>query len=95
MATKARPYEYVHYALKMRPELLKIINDNYTFCLIDPESYMRKLCDIIGDILKRFKQLMVNYMGEKTLIIRNLAIGVPAGFNDFKSYSKWSKFNDD
>ena len=25
--------------------------------------------------------------------VRNLAIGISAGFNDFKNYDKWCKFN--
>ena len=50
-----RPFEFVYYALQMRQELLKIINDKHKFCLINPEFYMNKILDIIGDILKRFK----------------------------------------
>ena len=50
-----RPIEYVYYAIKQRPFLLSIINDNFKFCIEDPEIKMRKLYNCIGDIFKRFK----------------------------------------
>ena len=50
-----RPIEYVYYAIKRRPFLLNIINDNLKYCLDEPDSNMRKLYDCIGDNLKRFK----------------------------------------
>ena len=36
-----RPYEFVYNAIKLRPDLLNIINDNYLYCLTDPAIYMR------------------------------------------------------
>ena len=90
-----RPFEFVFYALKMRLELLKIINDKYLFCLANPEFYMNKILDIVGDILKRFKSLQP---GKDTLlaeIVRNVAFGIPAGADDLKTYKKWSKIDHD
>ena len=50
MGMHERPIEYVYYALKKRPFLLSIINDNFKFCLEDPKANMRKLIDCIEDI---------------------------------------------
>ena len=38
-----RPFEFVYYALKMRPHLLNIINDKILFCLASPDLFFRKL----------------------------------------------------
>ena len=50
-----RPFEAIYNAMKARPQLLSIVNNDYLFCLTNPEFYSRKLQDIIGDIIKRFK----------------------------------------
>ena len=54
---KDRPYEFVFNAIQKRSELLQIINDKFRYCLVNPEASMKNLSDIIGDILKRYKQL--------------------------------------
>ena len=70
-----RPIEYVYYAIKKRPLLLSIINDNIEFCLKDPETSMRKLQNCISDILKKFKQLKVDKKVSNAVIVRNSAFG--------------------
>ena len=54
---KDRPIEYIYFALKQRPFLLNMINNNIKFCMEDPEVNMRILYNCIADILKKFKQL--------------------------------------
>ena len=53
---------------------------------------MKKIYDIIGDILKRFKQVIIGKNSANTVVVRNLAIGMPAGASDFKKYEAWSKY---
>ena len=36
-----RPYEFIYLAQKMRPKLLDIINDDYLFCLSDPDIFIK------------------------------------------------------
>ena len=85
-----RPFEAIYNAMKVRPQLLSIVNTDYLFCLTSPEFYTRKLSDIIGDIFKRFKQLNVNDDDDYSdIVVRNLAFGVSAGSNDLKCYEKW------
>ena len=79
-----RPIEYVYYAINQRPFLLSIINDNFKYCLEDPEVNMRHLYNRIGDILKRFKQLKFDEkkpddQGVHPVVIRNYAFGQPSG----------------
>lgn len=37
------PIQYVYYAMKMRPQLNEIIQDNILYCLADPERNMSKI----------------------------------------------------
>ena len=57
--------------------------------MTDPERYMRKIQDIIGDISKRFKQLRVDNKQCAEGIERNIAFGIPAGSDDLKTFEKW------
>ena len=50
-----RPFEFIYYCLKLKPEFTCKINDIYLYCLNDPEYGFRKLQDITGNLLKRFK----------------------------------------
>ena len=51
---------------------------------------MGKIVDYVGDILKRFKQLKINDdENHKDVVVRNLAVGMPAGSKDFKNYERW------
>ena len=50
-----RPFEFVYFALKSRIQLLSIINDKVLFSLANPDFYFRRLFDILGEILKKFK----------------------------------------
>ncbi len=63
--------------------------------MVDPERNMMKVYNIIGDILKRFKQLKVDQKTNDAVVVRNLAFGIPAGTDDFLSYSKWKNFDQD
>ena len=50
-----RPFEFIYYCLKMKPELTNRINDYYRYCLNDPEYSFKVIQDITGNLLKRFK----------------------------------------
>ena len=51
---------------------------------------MRRLTDIVGDVSKRFKQCKIdNLMTSNNTIVRNVAVGISAGFLDFKNYTNW------
>ena len=72
--------------------MLEIITNNYLFTMTDPEQYMRKLTDLIGDILKRYKSLTSGVDFErikKKYVVRNLALGISAGAKDLKDYTNW------
>ena len=56
---------------------------------------MRKLYNCIGDILKRFKQLILDEKKPESVVVRNFAFGQPAGADQLAKYEKWSKINDD
>ena len=89
-----RPFEFVYNAIKQRPHLLNIINNNYLYCLNDPEFTIRRLYDIIGDILKRLKQLKIHENNQNGIVVRNVAMGISAGTVDFKNYLNWTKAHD-
>ena len=40
-SVEERPFEYVYNAIKLRPQLLNVINNNYIYCLNDPEFSIR------------------------------------------------------
>ena len=85
-----RPVEYIFFALKKRPFLLSMINNNTKFCMEDPESNMRVLYDSIADILKKFKQLKFDEKNaDEVDVVRNLAFGQPSGAVDLKTFKNW------
>ena len=54
---------------------------------------MRKITDLVGDLLKRYKQLKMNIKDEEQLmeseIVRCLAMGISAGSLDLRDYEHW------
>ena len=65
--------------------------------MTSPEFFIRRLYDIIGDILMRLKQLSIseeNDIEHRDDVVRNLAFGVSAGYNDLSKYQKWVISND-
>ena len=75
-----RPFEFVHNTLKLRPELQNLIDDKILMCLAQPEVTFRKIQDIVGDMMKRLKQMNINEDPDhKDTVVRNLAFGVSAG----------------
>lgn len=90
-----RPFEFVYNVLKLRPHLMNIFNDKILLCMTDPSLIFRKIYDIIGDMLKRFKQMNINDDPDhKAVAVRNLAYGISAGNNDLQNYEKWTVVND-
>ena len=78
--------------------MLEIVTNNYLFTMTDPEFYMRKLTDLIGDILKRYKNLTTEFDVKKIMkkdVCRNLALGISAGAKDMKNYTNWIEFTNE
>ena len=80
--------------------MLSIINDNFEYCIEEPEINMRKLYNRIADILKRFKQLNFDEkkIGDKQkqpVIVKNYAMGQPSGTTDLAKFEKWAFVNDE
>ena len=77
----------------MKPKLLEIISNDILFCMVNPDLQMRKVSDLVGDLLKRYKQLKMNIKNAEELknteIVRNLAIGISAGSLDLVDYDHW------
>ena len=90
-----KPFEFVHYALQLRPHLQNLINDKIYLCLAQPDVTSRIIYNVVGDIMKKLKQMNINDDPEhKDIVVRNLAYGVSAGNADQKNYSNWCKAND-
>ena len=49
-----RPIEFVYYAIKQRPFIKSIIDDNFEFCIKDPENNLRKVYNCVEGILLKF-----------------------------------------
>ena len=60
MGMADRPFEYVYYAIKLRPQILEIVTNNNYFTMVNPELFMRKLTDLIGGILKKYKSMKLD-----------------------------------
>ena len=52
---KDRPYEQFYLALKYKLELLKIINNDYLFCMNDPIKSLTNIYSLTVDVLKKLK----------------------------------------
>ena len=63
--------------MRVRSELLKLISDKVVFCLYKPEKTMKRIKDVIDEIVELHDAFKFKVKKDDAEVVRNYIFGIP------------------